>query len=651
MNTSDDNQYPDYADTGSVSALSGPPSSLRSSPELETAQPQFTARSQSKKGFTTPHKSPLVQEQEEEEAKAARDAKEKKTQKKKALVKPSKPQKTEKQKEREEQARLDAKEAAKEAAKAKKRAEKLNEIRTLLHKGPQAPAPWPLQLPNLPPRQNTSGRNFPLKLLKKDPTFPLTDATRDESITIVLDAMRDCRGAEDNCSLTTSFWYMWLKPSVEGKYEYDELDMERVCRKLVNIAEALHAHGLGATDIYCRRTIEKAMAAHPMSFKKRIEKLAMLMRKSKSRCNDFMLGNTLEDTIALIDIKLSDQKSNAANNRMRSLKVDQSNQLLGFAKGEKWPKDQNGKPILFIEPPAPGYGTPESMGPDGGKNKHDEPAEEDAMQHAEDFQQPYIADQGLVRYEKGLQGQAPDRPLLYPHHYQPPNDMEYIESMPPLQRLAYNGSGADTSTTISTGFGNSGFEDTHDHALQAGVPHGNFQQLPVEPRPFAPIFPSQMEPSFNGFVDGFLAYGPRGVNNTVIQGSQVPAPRFARPPIAHQYPELDASLLNDNWETMFENHHGYPVHDPSLEVQQTFVAYQAEDETPEIDLPRAREYPTFDRIKRAAQDVDALETGGEEDEEVPEPTTKHIRRGEAGAGFSEQPHEVSMNSVQRGHTA
>ncbi|KAF3039686.1 hypothetical protein E8E12_001519 [Didymella heteroderae] len=103
-----------------------------------------------------------------------------------------------------------------------------------------------------------------------------------------------------------------------------------------------------------------------------IEKTAKLMSKSKARCNEFMLGNTLEDTIALIDLKLADQKSNGTNNRMRSVKVKHVNNMLGFRMDDEWPKDKDGKPVPYAELPGANlpedsYGTPEGI-----KGEHDE---------------------------------------------------------------------------------------------------------------------------------------------------------------------------------------------------------------------------------------------------------------------------------------
>ncbi|KAF9690643.1 hypothetical protein EKO04_011442 [Ascochyta lentis] len=259
---------------------------------------------------------------------------------------------------------------------AKKTAE-IQEVLWLMDATRPSPPPLTLQLPNPPPRQNVSGRFIPLSLLPQDDSFPPTPAAREEFVGQVLVSMMDVREADDTISATTDFKNVWLKPALKQEFSYDVVDMERVCRELVSIAETLHTEGLGPTRIYCPRTIQKAVNAKPMSFKDRISKLSLLMRKSKSRCNDFMLGNTMEDTVALIEQKLADQKSNAANNKNRSVKLLLSNQLMGLEKGAKWSRTDGTATASFstagatLESLASSYGT--FAGPAGFNNAPDLP--------------------------------------------------------------------------------------------------------------------------------------------------------------------------------------------------------------------------------------------------------------------------------------
>lgn len=305
-----------------------------------------------------------------------------------------------------------AKSKAGQARREQQKMEKFSNLADLMLKDRVAPPPWALQLPSHPPRQNVTGRDLPLKVPTKDDTLPSTEAERTAFVANLLHAMMDVRQAEDAISPTVDFWYVWLKPSLEGKYSYSERDMEWVCRKLVSIAEGLHNHGLGATEIFCPRTIQKAQAAREMTFKQRIDKLAELMRKSKARCNNFLLNNTLEDTVALIDQKLGDQGSNGANNRTRSLKLLHSNKVLGMQKGEKWPKDANGMPII-PEMAAP---SPQIMGVDISAV---DPVYDAPAQPAEGFQShPQLLPWPVERAQYPPMGQRPP-PLAYPDSVQP----------------------------------------------------------------------------------------------------------------------------------------------------------------------------------------------------------------------------------------
>ncbi|KAJ4319219.1 hypothetical protein N0V94_004008 [Neodidymelliopsis sp. IMI 364377] len=179
-----------------------------------------------------------------------------------------------------------------------------------------APPPVILQLSSHLPRQvlNTH-RTISLPLLSQDDSFPLTNTSRNKFVEQLLNSMRNIREADDSISSTRDFKTRWLKPGLKGEYIYDELDMERV--------------------IYDPSTIEKILASKPLSFEDRISRLAYLMRKSKARCDMFMLGNTLEDTVALIATKVTAQKSNATNNPSRSARLQESKKILGLDKRTK----------------------------------------------------------------------------------------------------------------------------------------------------------------------------------------------------------------------------------------------------------------------------------------------------------------------------
>ena len=148
--------------------------------------------------------------------------------------------------------------------------------------------------------------------------------------------------------------------------------------------------------------------------------VAELMRRSKARCDSFMLGNTMEVTVALIEEKLTAHKSNCENNKNRSLKLQYTNWLQGLKKGEAWPRDANGKPI----PPAvPLYGTPESMAFDGTDDSQHNIGENFGVAQtlAFDNQVESFA-QGFAHGDEYLQQYiyAPEAPLPTPYLAPPP---------------------------------------------------------------------------------------------------------------------------------------------------------------------------------------------------------------------------------------
>ncbi|KAJ4368671.1 hypothetical protein N0V86_009580 [Didymella sp. IMI 355093] len=617
---SNDEEDPEYASTGSSSSLSDAPSSLPSFSELKAAQPHVMTRGRPKKVFIIPRKSPLVQQEEDEakaKAKAARDASKKQTDNKPTASKTLKPQKTENC-EQEAEVRLNAKvEAkAKRMAEAKvkrdnERTEKEREIEALKARGLQKPAPWKLQLPALLPRENTSGHNFSLKLIENDDTLPLTHGMREDFVSILMDAIRDSRYAQDMIAITTKFWHTWLKLGVEGRYPYEEIDMERVCRKLVNIAKALHTHGLGATDIYCKRTIEKARAAAPMKFRERIEKTAKLMRTSKARCNDFMISNTLEDTIALIDLKLADQKSNAANNHMRSVKVKETNNRLGIRMGQKWPKDADGKPIPYAELSTTVFATPESMSPEDMEDKQDELAEERAVHPEEHFQQSYIDESDHVQYPGGFQDEAFTPPVHQPLGFQ-------LQSLSPFRY-----EGFDIPPPAASGFGDSGFGGLQGRGRKFEMHYGHSQQSLAALQPPAAILPPQMEPPRSFFGNQASAYGASGGSNPGSYGPQIPVAPVSAPNAVNHFPEFDPYLPDVYMEPVFGSHHSSSVHVPD----QYHPPMSYGQEAAGIFRPRTplRGYRTFGRVADAETHGRTPEADGKEGDKNLELTAERSR--------------------------
>lgn len=472
-----------------------------------------------------PPKSQLTQ-REEDEAKAARDMGKKKT---KVSAKPQEPQDIQSRFQLRAKPGVNGSAAA--GAKPKRtrgaqadreleKKQKAAELDALQAMVIPVPLPYKLQLPALPQRQNHTGRNLKLKLMTPDPTFPRTPAAREYYVAILVDAIRDCRIAQDKVALTTNYWYVWLKPVLEGRYAYEELDMERVCRKLVNIAEALHIHGLGATDIYCPETIRKAMAAQPMLFGNRISKLATLMRKTKARCNEFMLGNTLEDTIALIDLKVSDQKSNSANNYMRSLKAEETNKFLKIPKGAKWPKDKEGHPLAHSELLARRYDTPESTMLDEVKEEHDGLGQGEGWQHAEVVHQPLFAESGSVSQQEGYHDQKPALNWLA--------DVDLSTFGFASQHGAHR---MDLTTPGSFTSPHGAFEDFLSRGAEVEGAHGSASQSPRGSQSFAPTHPAQMEPTASYFDSSRMSNSREGFDNFNVGYGQHLGQQVGMPPL------------------------------------------------------------------------------------------------------------------------
>lgn len=581
--TSDDDEDPEYAPTSNSSLLSDPPFS-----EPEATQLSASTRVQPQQTFVIPPKSQLAQ-REEDEAKAAR-----KNQKKKA-------QKTLSAKSQEPlgiqnrfqlKAEIDGKEAAAAGAKRKRttgaaatreleKQQKAAELEALQAMEIPAPLPYTLQLPALPRRHNHTGRKMRLKLIRPDPTFPLTLAQREHYVAVLMDAVRDCTIAQDKVALTTNYWHVWLKQIKAGTYTYKEIDMERVCRKLVNIAEGLHIHGLGSTDIYCPETIKKAMAAKPMLFGDRIGKLAILMRKTKARCNEFMLGNTLEDTVALIDLKVSDQKSNNANNWMRSVRVEEGNKYFKVSKGTKWPKDENGHPLRDDAALAAlGHDNPENIMAGNVKDEHDKFDDREDWQPAEDVQQVSPPEPGFEQRQQPPPSQKQLLPWLTDE------DMALL-SLPPSVR-----------------------DNLQHHGPKVDEARGDTWQPPADLQRSPPIDPTLMDPTLSPFDGSYVSSIPSKFDNSSIGSGQQTGPQIGMlPPPPYGSPSASADL----WD-MSQEPQTVPAYYAVPEAQLGFVAGRAEQELFEARLLREREHRTFEpnRVTRTAKDKASRQIGDEQ---------------------------------------
>jgi hypothetical protein len=631
--TSDGDEDPECTLTTSSSSLSDPPSS-----DPEAAQPQVFTRGQPQQNFAIPPKSQLAQ-REVDEAKAAHDNEKNKAQKMTVSAQPQEPQRIQNRFQLE--AELDAKNTVMAGAKRKRtddvaarreleKQQKAAELERLDAKIIPAPLPYRLQLPTLAPRQNHTGRSLKLNLVAGDPTFPLTPRVRELFVSFLMDAMRDCRVAQDKVALTTNYWHVWLKPVHEGRYTYEEIDMERVCRKLINIAEALHAHGLGATDIYCPETIRKAMTAQPMLFENRISKLGALMRKTKARCNEFMLGNTLEDTVALIDLKVSDQKSNNANNHMRSVKIEQTNKFLQVPKGSKWPKDKKGRPLKHSDLVALGYFTPDGMMVDGVKDEHDAVNDGSDSQPATAVHQlPHPAPASTHQHE-GPQGQKPNLDWLAEWNISHTN-LTSPFLMPNVEPLE----------AFSPTYPRGAFEGYESGGSGGEHAYSNIWQPPVGSEPFTPMSPALIDPALNIFDGGPASSASGGFDNFSVGNGQQMGP-YAGMPSPYDSDMAFAGL----WEIPQGLQTG-PAYYTRPEAQQAFVSDGAEHELLKINRHTSGTNP----VKPVAEVEESREIGEGQDEGVIQPVNKRARRGKLDPDSSKERQGVSTNSLLRTHTA
>lgn len=587
---------------------------------------------------------PQLAQREENEAKAAREVRKKQVRKKqvqKTTVPTQTPKPQRIQNRFQLKAELDEKETdattgqpkKKTGATAKRELEKQQkaaEFRALESMPIPAPLPYTLQLPDLPPRQNHTGRDLKLKLITPDPTFPLSPAAREKHVATLMDSIRDCRIAQDKVTFTTSYWHVWLKQVHAGTYTYKEIDMERVCRKLVNIAEALHEHGLGATDIYCPEAIKKVMAAQPMEFADRIEKLGNLMRKTKARCNDFMLGNTLEDTIALIDLKVSDQKSNSANNYLRSLKVEETNRFFKVPKGTKWPKDENGKPLPHSELQARGFGTPADMVSGDVNNEQDALDEGGDWQPAGSVQQLPFSDPAFAHYQGVSHDQKPALDWLTEM------DMSQLGVASPFDM---------TNVQSPHTFSPTAFDGLQEHVLEVESAHGNFWQPPAEPQLFASTHPAHMESPFSSFRGSSMSSAHDGFDNSSFGYGQQMSQQIDMLPFHQNGGALAFAGFGENTEKT----QTWPVHDERPEVHQAFVPGRAEHELRDVSRLREPMSHTFapKPVTRAAKHKLARGIGAEQGEGIVQPANERARHAKPDAGPSNDSQGMFMNSLLR----
>lgn len=633
-----------HAATASFSSLSDVLSSRRYFSASAIAKSQAPPHDRPQQALAVSPKTQLTQ-REEGEVKAARNNRRKKARKTTVLTELQEPHGV--QNRSQLQAQLDSEETATADAKPKRtrggtatreleKQQKTAEIRQLMAMAIPAPLPYKLKLPNLPPRQNHTGRNLKLKLFANDPTFPLTPRVRELFVEVLMNAIRDCRIAQDKVALTTNYWHVWLKPIHEGRYTYKEIDMERVCRKLINIAEALHLHGLGATDIYCPETIRKAMAARPMLFESRIEKLSILMCKTKARCNEFMMGNTLDDTVALIDLKLSDQKSNNANNYLRSVKVEQTNQLFQMPKGTKWPKGEGSHIMKGSKIFARGYGTPQDMMTGDFETEHDDIKGGDGGSDAAGNQLPYSGPV-ITGQQQGSQDQMPKLDWLMGMNVSQSDFMSF--GTPEVQSPQVPPSAPPQLRD----------EGLQRYAGDTDQAPGDLWQTPARTQPSAPMSSLDVKPPYSSFETSSMAISYSGFDDSSIEHDPKTRTSISIPSL----PDYSSTPTLEDYGRTAQDVQVLSTYEARPAAQQGPIASRTEHEIFEIHDQcirwhrLSRKYP----VKRAARDEDSREIGVDQSRAIGQPVYKRARHRPANADASRGYEGVSTDLLLRSNTA
>ncbi|CAO2649828.1 Nn.00g011200.m01.CDS01 [Neocucurbitaria sp. VM-36] len=150
-----------------------------------------------------------------------------------------------------------------------------------------------------------------------DPTIPTTDSQRANYVLRLLLAMRNRNNVLDK-DVESKRYNATGQDDMGSGYYYKEEDMEKVCWEIVHIAEELHNRGPNTLSIYDRETLKNVKKDINLTFEERMQCVIKLLCFFKSKCDAFMKGSTLEETVALPLQRLTQALTNRDQNDKRA---------------------------------------------------------------------------------------------------------------------------------------------------------------------------------------------------------------------------------------------------------------------------------------------------------------------------------------------
>jgi hypothetical protein len=147
----------------------------------------------------------------------------------------------------------------------------------------------------------------------QDDTIPRTKHARAQNVVKLLDAMQDTTQCKDQQS-PPAFRNRWTSNAI---HKPDPAHMEKVCWKLVDIAERLHTYGPSSLSIYDNETLQIAHKSRDLTFEQRIDNICALLRLSKSRCFSLLKNENLETTVSAPAQRIAGLKTNFTQNGRR----------------------------------------------------------------------------------------------------------------------------------------------------------------------------------------------------------------------------------------------------------------------------------------------------------------------------------------------
>ncbi|KAF2124383.1 hypothetical protein P153DRAFT_257745, partial [Dothidotthia symphoricarpi CBS 119687] len=157
-----------------------------------------------------------------------------------------------------------------------------------------------------------------------DPTLPQNDSDRVEWVKRLLGAMQDTSICDDKKDSDT-FKNRWLNPHIPF---HNPQAMEKVCWKLLDIAERLHELGPAALDVYDSTALKEVKKSRDLKFGERLEGVCTLLRLTKARCDKMMKGEGLDMAVGCPLQKISLSKMNHGQNGKRQKYIEKGRPMV-----------------------------------------------------------------------------------------------------------------------------------------------------------------------------------------------------------------------------------------------------------------------------------------------------------------------------------